>query len=213
MARRVIAFIDGAYGRDRTARQGDAMTPRDAARPTDIGSSRSTVRRTPARGRGLGVGKQSLGDRDRLTIGASDANGDALGPGQQLLARQHGVHHAHRPSLVRRQKLAGREQPQRGRRTEQPRQALRAAPRRAVAELVVDEAQLRTLRRDPPVAGQAEVDAAAHRVAVQDRDRGNRQRRDPVTGAAAAGRNLDAVQLLHAGQVGSGREQRGCRRP
>jgi hypothetical protein len=38
MAWRAIAFIDGAYGRDRTARQGDAMTPRDAACPTEVGS-------------------------------------------------------------------------------------------------------------------------------------------------------------------------------
>src|SRR5437667_5405534 len=38
MAWRVIGFIDGAYGRDRTARQGDAMTPRDAACPTETGS-------------------------------------------------------------------------------------------------------------------------------------------------------------------------------
>ena len=38
MAWRAIAFIDGAYARDRTARQGDAMTPRDAACSTGIGS-------------------------------------------------------------------------------------------------------------------------------------------------------------------------------
>jgi hypothetical protein len=35
---RAIAFKGGAYGRDRTARQGDAMTPRHAARPTGLGA-------------------------------------------------------------------------------------------------------------------------------------------------------------------------------
>ena len=44
MAWRAIAFIDGAYGRDRTARQGDAVTPRDAACPTEIGSESSLDR-------------------------------------------------------------------------------------------------------------------------------------------------------------------------
>jgi hypothetical protein len=38
MAWRAIAFMVGAYGRDRTARQGDAMTLRGAACPTGIGS-------------------------------------------------------------------------------------------------------------------------------------------------------------------------------
>ena len=94
------------------------------------------------------------------------------------------VDHAHHTGLLRRDELAGREQPQRDLRRHQRDQAGGSAPRRREAQLVVDEAQLGPLDGDPPVTCKREVDAPPTDMAVQERHGGHLERRP--SGASAA---------------------------
>ena len=116
----------------------------------------------------------TLADGDGKLAGAarrrddqSSRGGDRL-PGE--VAVGHLVDDAERQRFLGADDAPGRDHLRRGQRAGQPRQALRAARARNDAELHFGQADPGRLRRDPVVAGQRDLAAAAERHAVERRD-------------------------------------------
>ena len=121
--------------------------------------------------------QQALGLGQRAPVGAADAHGQRLGPRESLCgATTSSTMPSVRASCDETSSQVANSRSAIPRRHERG-EARGGAPRRREAELVVDEAQLRALDGDAPVAGQGEVDAAADDMPVQQRDGGHRRAR------------------------------------
>ena len=156
MALRTASTQAAGASRPRSRRVSAAAA---SAKPS--ATSLSSRSRTSRNGRRFGHDAAGKGDRGRGQIALGDLVDDAV-----------------RKRFRRPDRLAGDDHLQRLLRSDQARQALRAAGAGQEAELDLGQADARRRGSDPEMAGERQLEAAAERGAVQGRDDRLRHRLD-----------------------------------